>query len=176
MREAISRSYRGLTDFIGTKTKSEQFYTESAVMPAQIEQRPSHRLICEWLASRVDAVAVANRSNTDAETERPAFLRWFSFLKNLFTLFFRSEHRRRRSPPLQNPSLNSTAVHTSMDITSNPTQSQNATAQAGTALCSPTPASSASTTATSIAVEDRLLALSTGSGVDIHQFSNGTVP
>src|SRR6202011_149976 len=42
MRMAASKTHRGPLDIIGTKTKSEQFYTEHAVMAAQIEQLPNH--------------------------------------------------------------------------------------------------------------------------------------
>jgi hypothetical protein len=42
MRIAASRARRGPLDILGTKTKSEQFYTEHAVMAAQIEQLPNH--------------------------------------------------------------------------------------------------------------------------------------
>ena len=42
MRTTRSRSHRGLTDLIGTRTHSEQYHIEHAVMAAQIEQLPNH--------------------------------------------------------------------------------------------------------------------------------------
>ena len=90
-RDAVSRSHRGFTDLIGTRTTSRHFYTEPAVMPAEIEQLPNQvgylRVSSrpEWLQVRVErseaqprrasfisALFSGRRRNADPAVEAPA--------------------------------------------------------------------------------------------------------
>lgn len=95
-RRQISRSYRGWTDLMGSRTDSPQIYTEHAVMAAEIEQLPNHSGYLR-VSSRPEWMQVSVARPAEPTSRTPLTSPLKSFLKRISPFFGRGPPNAERS-------------------------------------------------------------------------------